>query len=473
MHLSLFVVAVLSAAPGASSGGRGLQGAPYVLHIPRLDKLDGVTSFLRRAGERAPILNPRNWRSEFHPLVSVDVSDRQSIELAGIDPQGPATLSLSGDTRASCVTLANPKRFEDQAADMLRRVGTLWKPRPRAGITAVGADNHVAIIAGYANKGRESCAVVSPDSAPVLQNAQSRLFRAAAFPAARTQGLPGDAFVLSPYATVGLRGSDRHLVAEGRTTKLPLPKLRPAGESPYPPPTTGLMSLRARVDTAGLSMMVDTVREQLVTLCPSCDAKALGEAARSVVPLLTGHVMLRVDGLRIRRALGAGANRYFAVRHAWVAEVSSPTQVKAALAAFAQVPGVKPTADGYLLTAPGGEVDIGLRGRHLYVGNDQAAVASAFQGLSGSHALAHGAEMTVDPDMLGRALSKVSFFDVMGSKELAAVFAVSAEMGPLLASSEKLTGWADSEKDHHRFAFTWTLRPLPPAAPNKPVTPSP
>jgi hypothetical protein len=52
----------------------------------------------------------------------------------------------------------------------------------------------------------------------------------------------------------------------------------------------------------------------------------------------------------------------------------------------------------------------------------------------------------------------VSLSDVLADEQLAALFAVSSELGPLLEQSERITGWMDSAPGGaHRFSFTWTL----------------
>ncbi len=69
-------------------------------------------------------------------------------------------------------------------------------------------------------------------------------------------------------------------------------------------------------------------------------------------------------------------------------------------------------------------------------------------------------DFTADPKKVARALSQVSLMDIMSNQQLAGLFAASAEVGPLLSNSERITGWLDSAPGGgHRFSLTWTLPP--------------
>ncbi|MBS1150068.1 MAG: hypothetical protein H6Q89_1766, partial [Myxococcaceae bacterium] len=60
---------------------------------------------------------------------------------------------------------------------------------------------------------------------------------------------------------------------------------------------------------------------------------------------------------------------------------------------------------------------------------------------------------------LARALAQVPLVDVLAVPELAGLLAASAEGGPLLLASEKLTGYADSESASVlRGQLVWTLK---------------
>src|SRR5690242_6947920 len=77
--LSLVLAASLATAPAP----RAATSSETVVHIPRLDALQGVTAFLTRAGESAALMRPVVWYAELHPFLS-------------LDPSQPATLTDVG-----------------------------------------------------------------------------------------------------------------------------------------------------------------------------------------------------------------------------------------------------------------------------------------------------------------------------------------------------------------------------------------
>ena len=134
--ISLLAAVLLCAAP------RAHPAAHLSIYVPRVDRLNEVTAFMRLAGQRTAMLNPDSWRNELNPLVPVDLTDPASLVAAGLDPAGSITLSYVGDARVSCTTLKDPKRFEEKAAARLATVGEPWKSsaeRSAAGGRLVGA----------------------------------------------------------------------------------------------------------------------------------------------------------------------------------------------------------------------------------------------------------------------------------------------------------------------------------------------
>jgi hypothetical protein len=184
---------------------------------------------------------------------------------------------------------------------------------------------------------------------------------------------------------------------------------------------------------------------------------------------LTGQVLLRVEEVRSRGSLRSAAQRLFAPRQALAAEVRDAARVRTALAPLARLPGARALPDGLALDVPGGTFTLRLAGRHLVVGNDAAVTEALLSALARPTAgppapLAHGVDFTLDPRLVARGLAQVSLLDVVASRELAALFAVGAELGPLLRVSEPAQGWIDggSPGAPHRFSLRWRL---PAAAP--------
>ena len=460
----------LVAAVVLAAGPRAHPASHLSIYVPRLDKMSELAAFMRAAGQRSALLHPDSWRGEFHPLLYVDPTDGAALAAAGLDPAGSATVSYVGDARVSCVTLKDAKRFEERVAARLAAAGAPWKSSAD-GVPLVGAASAGRVLVGYALKGKEACAVQGQGSN--VQVLLADLAKVVARPSSgpewkRAAALPGAAFVVSRFGATGLRGTASSLTAEGRTARLPLPSLDAAGPSPYAAVTpSGLAFARARVSAEGRTAMGRTLLAQLLDLCTACDPGDMTQVADAILPRLTGDVLLRVDKAKVGETLRSQASRYFALRHAWVVEVTGAAEVAAGLEKLGAWKAARKTGDGYALSTRGGEVLIGLRGTHLYVGNDPAAVAAALAGIDGKAGrLSHGAEFFVDPGLVARGLAQIPLLDVMGSSDLAALFAVSTELGPLLAASERISGWVDpAPEGAHHFQTTWVLKPpAPPKA---------
>jgi hypothetical protein len=181
--------------------------------------------------------------------------------------------------------------------------------------------------------------------------------------------------------------------------------------------------------------------------------------AQAVTQQLTGHLLVLVDSVQVKASLRTPEGRFFAPRQAIAAQVKDAAKLKEALAPLANFPGAQALADGYTLAVKGGSVSVRQKGPHLVFGNDEAVVKTLLDSVSDkSGKLPHAVDFTADPKKVSRGLSQVSLIDIMGHKQLAGLFAMSTEMGPLLAHSERLSGWLDSAPGGgHRFSLAWTL----------------
>lgn len=456
--ISLLLVATLGAAPLSH------PDASVAVYAPRLDRLGAVLPFFRAAGERASLFSPSTWRGDFDPLLWIDPSDPESLQRAGLDAQGSVTVSAVASTRLSCHTLADVKLFEQRAAEKLAGVGGGKWSEKLDGVSLVGATELSRVVAGYALRGREVC-TAGGQGFPI-----DRLLRDAAKLLARpqvaagwrqAQSLPGVAFFLerAGYGALSSSGRDR-VTLTGRTTRLPVPPLAGAGPSIYADlAPSGLAFARARIAPAGLPAVTGTLVRQVIEVCPSCDEAALRQLAHELEAQLTGNVLLRVDHVKVRESLRTAPARYFAVRHAYLAEVKSAESAKKALGALAAWPQAHPVEGGFSLAVKGGEVRVGLWGTHLFVANDEAALKKVQDALPARPGQSpHGAELTVDPRLLGRGLGQVSLLDVVAASELASLFALGTELGPLLLHSERISGHADSRPEGgHAVSGTWVL----------------
>ncbi|WNG44373.1 hypothetical protein F0U60_09815 [Archangium minus] len=469
--ISLALAASLAAAPAP----RAATSAETVVHIPRTDALQGVTAFLDRAGQSAALLRPVVWYAELHPFLSFDLSQPATLTRLGIDPTGPLTVSLRGGGRISCTRLTDPKVFQQKAAEMLVTASGKAEATPTTsgGVTTVNVLRESGGRAGYALKGQEACAFssasggfVDDGQGQVLLKEASRLVSKAPKSDARLAQLPGSVYVLLPGRgmVVGVDGSATELRLEGTATQLPLPPFQASGTSPYGAmKPEGLLFSRARVAPAGVSQAVGSVTASIQQVCPSCPPAQVASVARAVAEHLTGHVLMVVDGVRSRPNLRTLEGRFFAPRQAFAAEVTDAAAVKSALAPLAKFPGAKATEDGYALDVKGGTLFVRLKGRQLVVGNDEAVSRSLLAALPQAGAkLPHAVEYTVDPKRLASGLNQVSLMDVVADKQLAGLFAMGLELGPLLSRSERISGWLDSTTGGaHRFSTTWTLPATP------------
>ncbi|MFP2929064.1 hypothetical protein ACLESO_28460, partial [Pyxidicoccus sp. 3LG] len=181
--------------------------------------------------------------------------------------------------------------------------------------------------------------------------------------------------------------------------------------------------------------------------------------ADAVAKQLTGNMLVNMDNVQVRGSLRAPEARFFAVRQALAAEVADAAAVKSALEPLGNFPGAKALADGYVLAVKGGSVFVRQKGKQLVVGNDEAVTQATVAALPETGAkLERAADFTLDPKRFARGLDQVSLADVLADEQLAALFAVSSELGPLLERSERITGWMDSAPGGaHRFSLTWTM----------------
>ena len=453
--LPLLLVASLLAS------ARVVPNADAAVYLPRLDRISDLTAFARAAGAHASLLDPPTWRGELHPLLQVDLTRPDSMAQAGIDPTGAATVNFIGQAKLTCLSVRDPARFKEGCAQRLAELGQPWREK-RGGLELVGAAQNGRPVAAYALKGREACAVRS--TAGSVEPSLPYLVKLVGTPEP-----PGDwkalsaraasAYVFTPQGSAGLVGSDHSLTAEGWTRNPSLPPLKGAGATPYAAPPGGLALMRARVDPAAAPALAQALANQVRSACRECPREALDTLAQALAGQLTGQVMLRVDSVKVGESLRGPEDRFFAVRHAYLAEVKDPKTTRALLSQLDDWKNARKTDDGYTLTGRAGELHLGLNGHHLFLGNDAAAERGALAALEHSGGrLAHGAELTVDPKGVARGLAQVSLLEVMSAPDLAALFAVGTELGPLLSFSERLTGWIDSAGEGaHRFEGRWAL----------------
>jgi hypothetical protein len=457
--LSLVLAASLAAAPAP----RAAASATTVVHIPQLDKLSGLHAFMSRAGTHAALARPSTWAPEFHPFLALDPMRPDTLTPVGIDPAGAATVSFIRRGKVSCVRLTDAKLFQTKAGEVLATAGAV-KTATSKGVTTASAPRSSGGRAGYALKGQDACSFTTLyDDDDALKEAVKALGKAPA-PDARLGKLPGVVFVIQGPMVVGLDGTANGLQAEGTATRLPLPPFQTSSASPYGTMSLeGLLFSRAQVAPAGLSQAVGSVRWSVQQACATCPPQQVEAVAKAVTEQLTGHVAVLVDSVQVKGSLRTPEGRFFAPRQAVAAEVKDAARMKDALAPLAQFPGAQSLEDGYSLALKGGSVFVRQKGKHLVMGNDEAVVKGLLEAVPDSGAkLPHAVDFTLDPKKVARALNQVSLMDIVGNQQLIGLFTASAEVGPLLSNSERITGWLDSAPGGaHRFSLSWALPPSP------------
>ncbi|MEW5743680.1 MAG: hypothetical protein AB1938_32510 [Myxococcota bacterium] len=444
MWLAMTLTAVL-ATPRAPAD------AELVTYVPKLDALPSVLPFFTAAGSRSVLLRPEGWRGQAHPVLEFDVTDKASLEAAGVDPSASLTVSRLGERSVSCVSLKDVKRFSELSQQRLARLGDVFTKQDGA-VTTVGARDPLnRVLAGYVLSGTESCAVAGhglsvEKQLPELVKLLGKSAKGPGFVMA--QGLGGVAQVVVPkgaqLGAVTLTGDGLKLLADAKVKGLPLATLVGGGASPYAklaPP--GLAVVRARLAKPALGPVLEQVLRQVP------GGKALSPLAQQVAPLLTGNVALFASRVKVTQGLRSPEARYFAVKHVVLAEVSDAAAVKALLGGL----------DATALSSRGGKLEVGLSGTTLYLANDAGAKDTALQALEGAAGKqAHAGEAVVDPKLLADGLSQVPLLEALQAPELAGLVAAATELGPLLLASTRVEGWVDpAGVGTHRGQAVWQL----------------
>jgi len=459
--LALTLLAATPAPPRAHPASDGWA------HVPRLDALSGLGEFSRVAGRSSPLLRSAVFSEELLPLLQVDVTDAKALAAAGLDAAAPFTASLLPAGRVACFGLSDPAAFRARGDTALRQEGPAW-PGNIPGVTSAAALRGTEPGLGYVVKGKLACITSAPRAggAALLKSA-AKLLGPPAPPAGwkEGKGLPGDFFIgTKDGAVMGVRASAAGLSVEGRAPGLPfgLPGPLGAGTSPYAGVTrTGPGLLRARLDAARTGAHARALASTLARACRECDGRAVDRAAEQLAQQLTGHVLLHVEGFRLKPPPRTHLARYFALRHAWAAEVKDAGATARALESLGAARGMRRAGGGTVMATPDGEVQLGLSGNHLYVANDAGARQSVLAALPGATPgqLAHGLEAELEAAALGKALGGVSVLDAVGNAEAAGFFALALEAGPLLRASGLLSGHADRSGTGQRFHLEWPLVP--------------
>ena len=459
--LALILCSLIQAA-----GPRGPADFDQVIYLPRLDKATLFSDFLRVGGERSVLLRSENWRESVHPLLRFDITRPETAANVGIDETMPLTLIFREDLEVSCVTLKNVERFTTACADRIKSFGVPFKTT-EGGVTTVGSRDALdRVLAGYVLKGTEACAARQQGKSveQPLKEIAKWLGKAPTGGSWKLlKDMPGVGFLLTQRAVVAMNADGLTANATARGD-LPLQGLAGAGSSPYASLNTpALMVAKLRADPAAQQPYLDEIALRLAALCPACEPGAFKIAGRMLGPTLTGASVIVVARVKVVGSLRTDPGRFFSVRTAVFAETHSPEAALKAVLELAQVRGARllDGAGGVSILLKEGEVRVGVRGSHVFASNDPVVLEAAYKALpTESSPQVHAAELSVDPKLLAQALQQVPLMDAVQSTELAGALAAGAELGPLLLSTERISGWADAQRAY----LSWKLKVPPPPA---------
>lgn len=430
---------------------RSPAGAQTVSWVPRLEQVQGLAPFLRAAGTRSGLLRPEAWREYAHPLLSIDLLDAASVTQAGLDPAGELTRSDVDGFVVTCAAVADAAVHRDACAAKLKRLGEVSSRQVNGVTVTVAVDPLGRALGAFALQGKQACAMTGLGRS--VEPRLALLAQAMTKPAPPTgQALLGElkgALVTFAEAdgVVGVGSlSARGLAArlDVRARNLRLPTLANAGPSPFAGfAPAGAAALRYRLTKRA----VEVVTAQAVQRLPG--AEALAAVAPLVSAQLTGNAALLLSHVRVTGGLRTERARFFALRSALLLEVADAGAVQAALDAL----------DPAKLAFREGTLTVSLHGRVLVLANDADVKARALAALEGAAGRqAHGLEVVVDPKLTAKALAEVPLLEAVRAPELAGVVAASAELGPLLLATERVSGWLDSAAgNRHLGQLAWTL----------------
>lgn len=464
MIWSTLLVAALAAGP------RAHPEAEWALYVPKVANVSTLVPFFTRAGERSVLLRSASWREDVHPLLSIDLGRPEDFTRAGIDLNGSVTVSARDYHTFTCVQLDAPERYEKLCQQRLATLGKPFREVGKDGVVRAGAkDTLERVLAGYVLKGRESCAIRGKgrnvdakfDEAAKLmgKNSASPMFKLG-------EGLPGPAVLVSKQGALALRGGELSLTLEGKTRGFLTDGLLGSGPSPFAfSNPDGLSVFKFRGDRKKLDGATDTVVRTLMQVCLACEKPLLDEVVRGLLPQLGGNALAYLREVQVKGSLRSMGGRYFSVKNVLVADVLDEKAARAAIAPLGKVMGVKPLAngEGWTVAMRDGEIRFGVRGKFLYVGNDDKTIETALRSAAkGEGTQTHGMEMRLDPRKLARALAQIPLLEAIGNQELQGLVVVAGELGPLLLSSERIYGWGDpTGADTTRGRLEWTLLPPP------------
>lgn len=444
MLMTLLIIS-MAAAPKAP------PGADVITYVPKVDAVTSLLPFFQAAGTRSMILKPETWAADAHPLINVNLLDKDTLARSGIDGNAGLSRSQIGDVVIGCVTVKDVDAYRAACDAKLARMGEVFT-KTENGVTVYGSRDPLGrVLVAYAIAGRESCAIAGhgrtvDSQLPALMKLVNKPTSNAAITMASK--VPGALqFIVSTgsrNAVIALNAKDLTLTADAKMKNIRITNFAGAGESPlakFAP--AGMTVVRARFNKADMPNVV----EQLVRNFPG--STALLPIAKNIAPHLSGNTAAIASHAKVTTGLRTKEARFFALKTAFVAEVADVAAVQAELDKL----------DTKSLSTREGSISVSLNGKFLVVANDSEAKTKAESALvNAAGKQTHAVEFVIAPRLVARGLQQVPLLEAVQSQELVGLVAAGSELGPLLLASKQLNGWLDSSGGQQHVArFTWEL----------------
>lgn len=411
-----------------------------LLSVPRLDALDGGQAFAARAGAHSSLFRPETWRANTFPLLGLDPTDSAALGRAGIDGAGALRVLHRDGVELHCLGATEPRRVMEALGAALHRRGEQESAHAADDTTTVlSRDVLGRVLAAAATRGRTVCTMTGSGGAslePRLADLQDAARGGLSEPRCATGRRPA----VPPLAAVSLDTPEASGCLEVSLKELSLtmsaalqrprlPALADPGPSPFAtlqPPGVG--TLRARLRPDGVRELL----AEVALLLP--DELGLDPLLRALASDATGNASFMVHSVRPSPNLRTPEGRLFALRFAFLLEVADAERAAALLAGL----------DRRRLALRSGTFDVGLHQGVLWLASAPEAAAAALAALPGAAGRQTAAlELHVDPKELARGLGAIPLSEALEAPELAPLLWLSLELGPLLAASERITGWAN------------------------------
>lgn len=434
-----------------AAGPKAPPGADVITYAPKVDGVTQLLPFFQAAGTRSLIFKPETWAADAHPLINVNLLDKEALARSGIDGATALSRSQLGDVVVGCVTVKDVEAYRAACDAKLARMGDVFQ-KTENGVTLHGSRDPLGrVLVAYVLAGKESCAIAGHGRSidaqlPALMKVVNKANTSPAITMASK--VPGALqFIISTgsrNAVVALNAKDLTLTADAKMKNIRINEFAGAGESPlgkFAP--AGMTVVRARFKKDDMPNVVD----QLVRNFPG--SSALLPVAKKIAPHLTGNTAGIASHAKVTTGLRTKEARFFALKMAMVAEVDDAAAVQAELNAL----------DAKSLATREGTLLVSLSGKFLIVANDAETKTKAEAALANAAGKqAHGVEFVIDPRLVARGLQQVPLLEAVQSQELAGLVAAGSELGPLLLASKQLFGWLDSTgAQQHTARLTWEL----------------